>query len=242
MALTFSDAGSAASSSAPSSFSFTPTQASGDVFIVHICLSDSGRTISPPSGWTAAYNSGGPEAGQQAAVFYKQVNGSEPTPFTFSWTGGGSNHASTAMRIHGDAGSVTLEDFTVSTTATDGASPYTTASISVDSHYVVYGIAGEGTAASITWSQAHGDTEIADVTSGSGTGESAACYRSASTLSGSVSRTMTASANDRFAALWWIAEVVESSGASSANAGNSATSSVASTPLARVGAAAGLAR
>ena len=106
----------------------------------------------------------------------------------------------------------------------------------------IVGLAGEGTAASITWSQAHGDTGIADVTSGSGTGESAACYRSASTLSGSVSRTMTASANDRFAALWWIAEVVESSGASSANAGNSATSSVASTPLARVGAAAGLAR
>lgn len=241
MALQFSDAGSGSSSAAPTSYAFTPTQANGDLFVVHIVLGDSGRTISAPSGWTADYNTGGPKAGQQHALFSKVVDGSEPTPFTFSWTGGGSNRACTALRVHSTTGTVAIANMTVSETATDGASPYTTASITASSNPVIYGVGGEGTAASITWSQAHGDTEIADTASGSGTGEAAAVYHSGN-LSGSISRTVTASSNDRFAATWWIANVTEDAPPpeTDADAGTSAPTVTSNNAVQGVGARAAL--
>lgn len=208
MALVATNEGSAGSGAAPTSFAFTPTQANGDLFIVHITLGDDTRTISAPSGWTAGYNAGGPEAGQQGAVFYKVVNGSEPTPFTFSWTGGGSNDACTSMRVHSTTGTVAIANFTASTTATDNMASYTTSAVTAATNPVAYGVGGEGTSTSATFSQAHGDTEIADVTSATLTGESCACYFSGN-LSGSITRTMTPSPADRFAALFWIANVTE---------------------------------
>ncbi len=214
MSLTFTDDGSGFSSSTTSNFSFTPYKATGDLYMVQIVLGDSGRTITAPSGWTAGINDGGPESGQQGAVFYKVMDGSEASTFTFSWTGGASTHARTSMRVRSTLGAVGINQFGASQTTVDGASPYSTQTITAADNYVIYGAGGEGTAATSTWTGNAGDTQIAQVSSGIGTGESATVFRSSGTHNGVVNKTITCTVDDRFAAIWWIANVTESAGGS----------------------------
>src|SRR5881397_2502644 len=124
------------------SFNFTPTQALGDLFVVHMNLGDSGATISAPSGWSTGYNGGGPEAGSQVAVFYKTFFATESTPITFSWTGVSTSYVYGYGRWTSNQRSryVQLTGFSSGSTATDNAANYVTPTITASNQWIAYGI------------------------------------------------------------------------------------------------------
>lgn len=193
----------------PTSLAHSPTVAVGDLFICQLHLGDSARTISPPSGWSTIINDGGPEAGAQGAIFYITATAGTATPFTFSWTGGGTSYASVMCRYTSNIRNtmVQLAQFATASTTVDNALSYTTASLTgVVNNIFTWGIGSEGSAA-ITYSSS--DTEVSEVGNTNATPERVAMYVTTASVVGATTKTITPSLTNQFHSLTFIGEVSE---------------------------------
>src|SRR5579872_2527261 len=64
-----------------------PTNVAGDILYAHISFYQGGGTITPPSGWTLVdtYNTVG--SGSGTAAYWHKSNGSEPSSYTWTFSG-----------------------------------------------------------------------------------------------------------------------------------------------------------
>lgn len=200
-------------SSATTNLSFshtiTGTQHAGDLWVIQH-VNGGGQTWTDPTGWSVIHNTANtPESTTGAGLYYKNAFGTIANP-TVAW-GTMQSYLSCLWQL-----STNIEGAYVkflqkqsASVTTDNQASYTTTSMTIAAGtFVLYGICSEGGASAITYSQAHGDTEITDQNNGGGTPEQLAAY-SATGLSGATTRTMTPSTANQVAALTWIAEFQE---------------------------------
>lgn len=67
----------------------------GDMMVAWVCGDSSiRRNITPPSGWSVIYNQSSPDLGGSAQQFgyYKVATASEPSTYTFVWSGSGTRY------------------------------------------------------------------------------------------------------------------------------------------------------
>lgn len=76
---------------------------SGSIVVIHAVLADvdTGRTFTPPSGFTELDSYNVSAFGGSAVALYKIAGGSEPTSYSFSWTGDSFNQTVWCMEISG---------------------------------------------------------------------------------------------------------------------------------------------
>lgn len=212
MALTASSAATGNDAlTTPTTFSFTPgTILVGDLFVLHIHLGDSSRTITGPTGWDVLYNAGGPEAGAQGATFARTVPTTGDTPYTVSWTGGGTSYAYVCTRFTSNIRGykAMINQFVWAGTTVDNATSYITSALTVAvPNRLCWAVGSEGSAA-ITYSSS--DTEVAEVGNLNATPERVAMYvTTTDTAVGSVTKTMTPSIANQFHSSTFLAEVKE---------------------------------
>lgn len=185
----------------------------GDLLIVAFS-NGGGQTWTPPSGWTAIYDTAnGPEATSGSACYYKQAEAGEPATAEWTW-GTAQSYISCLYKCTSDTnGASTLVQSNTNVTTTDDVASYSNTAMTITlGNSFIYGIQSEGGTTGITYSSS-ADTKLFDLPNGGGTPEQAAAWVNQSgTVSGSITRTITPSTANQVAGLVWMVEVHEGVG------------------------------
>lgn len=121
----------------------------GDLLVAVVGIQDPSRTITPPSGWTllARQDTGPDSYDNYGAVYYKIAGGSEPSDYTWSWTGSSNNVKGGISAYEGVDNSMPIHNWaSAQDTSFDTTEPAPSVSVSISNCWGVATLIWEGSA------------------------------------------------------------------------------------------------